>query len=359
MAIPSNTNIIVDSLPAYVKNNAEIVSKQLAYGPKTLDRVMHQTGVKYKALINLLNVSSSIQDGLGCGYNASGSATLSKREIVTAVMKKEITVCPDTLIGYWPEYMVAIPADKRDSLPFEAYLVSLLIDETNDQLETLIWQGKTSAYSGTDLINGFLTIVNAEATAVKINIANPSSHYSAIKQVIKAAPVKLQREGLKVFVSEDFFQGLCFELVDLNLYHFKPEESLDSIFFPGTKVEIYSTAGLNNSGKIFASVRKNMYYGTDEDDAERRVKVVYDEKDDAFYIKFRWNSGVQVAFPDWCVLATIPTNAIVTNDSAASIAAIAGSVATIATKQASIDTAATKLAGAVNSDNQIETHTNA
>ncbi|MBQ0153150.1 MAG: hypothetical protein KBS70_00020, partial [Bacteroidales bacterium] len=99
--------------------------------------------------------------------------------------------------------------------------------------------------------------------------------------------------------------ALGFELVDANLYHFQPSADLDSFVFPGTNVEIISAYGLAGTDKIFATNLENMYYGTDVEDAERRVKVVYDEKTDLFYVKLRWNAGVQVAFPDRVVLATL------------------------------------------------------
>ena len=90
-----------------------------------------------------------------------------------------------------------------------------------------------------------------------------------------------------------------------NLYHFAPDASLDSIIFPGTAVEVFNTPGLDGADTIVASTLDNMFYGTDVEDAERRYRIIYDEKCDNFRVKFRWNSGVQVAFPGRVVVADI------------------------------------------------------
>jgi len=323
----NETNYIVSSLPDYVKENVELISKQLAFGTPTVKRVTPQTGVKLSAHLNFLGLNVPLQDGKGCATGYSGTATFTNRTITTAILEKKIKICPDTLIGKWPEYLVRIPEDKREFLPFEAFLVGELIKDANDQLETLIWQGATSAHSGTDLLNGYLTIVGAEATHIATTISAGTSAWNAVKQVILAAPSRIVRD-LKVFVAPEFFNKLCLEMVEKNLYHFNPGAPVESIIFPGTNVEVISTAGLYNSGKIFASTLDNMFYGTDEENAESRVKVGYNDENGYFYADMRWNSGVQVAFPDRCVIGTYTT--ITSPDGNAQLASIAASASSLA-----------------------------
>lgn len=326
----NEVNYIVSSLPAYVKEFPELISKQLAFGTPTVRRLTPQTGIKTSARINFLNVNVPLQNGIGCGFTPSGTAELTNRTIVTAILKKEIKVCPDTLMGKWPEYEVRVPADQRDNLPFEAYLVAEIIAETNEQLETLVWQGDTVNGTGDlALIDGFLAIASAEAGTVDVTIPAGSSALKAVRAVIAAAPAKLLRHGFKVFVSPEDFTALAFELVDANLYHFNPGAPVDSLILPGTNVEVINAPGLSGTDYMFGSLLKNMYYGTDVEGAENRVKIVYDEINDYFAVKFRWNSGVQVAFPDWCVLAE-KAGSIVSPDGDAALAAIAAGVSELA-----------------------------
>lgn len=302
-----DVNYIVTSLPDYVKNNAELISKRIALGTPTVKRITPMTGVKSSAYINFLGVDAPLQNGRGCDTSASGSATMTNRQIVTAVFEKKVKICPDTLLGKWAEYEVNIAADKRDKLPFEAYLVAELILETQEQIENLVWNGKTAAQGGTDLIDGFLTILGNESTAIKFNVTASATAFEAVREVIAKVPAALKKKGgVKLFVSPEFFEALGFELVDKNLYHYDPKDGeSESLIFPGTRVEVINTPGLAGTSKIVASVIKNMYFATDEADAERRVKIVYNEENDYFLVKFRFNAGVNVAFPDWCVVGTL------------------------------------------------------
>lgn len=339
----NETNFIVSSLPDYVANNRELISKQIAFGTPTVKRVTPMTNVKYKAKLNFLGVSAPFQNGRGCAVGYDGTATFTDRDIETAILEQKIKICPDTLLGKWPEYEVRIPADKREYLPFEAYVISELIADCNDRLETLVWQGKTSAHGGSDLIDGYLYYAGADATVVDVTVNNGTSAFNAIRQIIAAAPAKLLK-NLKVFVDPAFFQKLAFELVDANLYHFNPGEPIESLVFPGTLVEVYNTPGLAGSNKAYASVLKNMYYGTDEEGANKRVKVGYNEENGYFWMDIRFNAGVQHAFGDWVVLAALGT--ITSPDANAELKSIATSAATIATKQTSIETSAAALANA-------------
>lgn len=316
----NEVSYLVSTLPDYVKENTELISKQLAFGTPTVKRVTPQTGVKTTAAVNFMSLDVPIQDGKGCATGYSGAATLSQRVITTAILEKKIKICPDTLLGKWPEYLVKVPADKRESLPFEAFLVAELIADANDQLEVLVWQGKTTTHSGTDLIDGYLTLVGAEQTHHAVTIDAGTAAFAAIKKVILAAPAKLVSKGFKVFVAPEIFNQLTLELVEKNFYHFNPGAPVDSIIFPGTSVEVINTPGLANSGKIFGSVLKNMFYGTDEEGAERRVKIGYNDENGYFYANMRWNSGVQVAFPDWCVIGSYTS--IVSPDTESAIAGI-------------------------------------
>lgn len=298
-------NYIVDALPKYVKRLADIIGTQLAFGAPTLKRVTVRTGIKTSAAINFLGVNVPIQNGKGCGFNPDGDAELTERVINTAILKKEIEICPDTLLETWGEYEVNIPADRREKLPFEAYVVAEIIAETEEQLEDLIWNGKTAAQGGTDLLDGFLTIADSASGTIKVDINKGTSNYAAIKTVIASIPSKMKKLGYQVFVSPEFYEALCFELVDANLVHFDATKLADSFVFPGSRVEIVSTSGLAGTEKILASYKKNMFYGTDVEDAHRRVKITYSDRDDTFAVRFRWNSGVQFAFPARVVLATL------------------------------------------------------
>ena len=220
-----------------------------------------------------------------------------------------------------------VPADDRQNLPFEEYLLAAIIAETQDQLETLIWQGDIN--NNGDLIDGFLTILAGENDVVTTNINSGVSAFQAVIQMIANIPNKVLGMNPKIFVSPEFFVQLSLELVPMNLFHFAPDGNMESLIFPGTRIEVINTPGLTGTSTLVASPLDNMFYGTDVEDAERRYRVIYDEKCENFRIKLRWNSGVQVAFPDRVVVGTLQ-GTVVSPDANAELASIAASVAELA-----------------------------
>ena len=301
-----DVNYIVSSLPDYVKENTDVLVDAIQFGSPTLRRITPQTGIKTTGLVNILAVDVPFQNGVGCCKEPAGSAEISAREIVTGMIAKIIDICPDTLLGKWPEYLVRVPADDRKELPFEEYLIAALIAETEDQMEAALWQGDTSsADPNLAQFDGFLKILGNEADVIPATITDASQAMATIMEVIAAIPTKVLSQRPKIFVPADFFVKLSMELMVANLYHFAPDGDIESLVFPGTNIEVISTPGLNGTDTIVASPLNNLFYGTDVEDAHRRFKVVYDEKCESFRVMFRWNAGVQVAFPDRVVTADI------------------------------------------------------
>lgn len=303
--VPS-VNYIVDTLPDYVKENTGILVDAIQFGSPTIRRITPQTGIKTVGMLNILAVDVPFQEGAGCCKEPAGEAEISARAIVTGMIAKIIDICPDTLLGKWPEYLVRVPADDRKELPFEEYLLAALIAETEEQMEKAVWQGDTSSLDpNLAQFDGFLKILAGEADVVTATITDPSKAMDTIMEVIAAIPTAVLTKRPKIFVPSDFFVKLSLELMVANLYHFAPDGDIESLVFPGTNIEVINTPGLIGSDTIVCSPLDNMFYGTDVEDAQRRYRVIYDEKCENFRVMFRWNAGVQVAFPDRVVVADI------------------------------------------------------
>ena len=139
-------NFIVTSLPEYVQNNRELlVNKFGLLGNGTRQRISIQTGVKGRAALNYLEIVPVLQDGADCAFTPGGTAELTQREIETAPIKVDMEFCPRKLRGKYAEYLIRINAvEEGNKLPFEEYVVDLIIDSINDRIETMIWQGDTA-----------------------------------------------------------------------------------------------------------------------------------------------------------------------------------------------------------------------
>lgn len=330
-------NFIVTSLPDYVQENRDLLIREVVLGARTISRMRKQTGIKGSAALNYLEVKPTIQAGSGCAYNAAGTAELTQRQIVTAVFKVNMDICPETIRGKWAEHLLNTNANEG-GLPFEAEVIREIRESIDEQLEVIVWQSDTS---NGGLIDGLLVIAEDESDVIDVAISAGSSAYQGLLAVYNAIPEKTLKKRPAINVAPAIFRAFTQELVALNLFHVTvPDEELDEIFLPGTGCRVVKTEGLTGSLKVLATYDNNMYYGCDLENDREVIKVVYDEKTEGYAIIVKWNSGVQFAFPDEVVLGTF-AEAPVSPDSPASLAAIAQNTGAIATQTQAIAAAVT------------------
>lgn len=305
-----SSNFVVSSLPDYVQNNKDLIIKNFALvGTASRQRFGLQTGIKTSAYLNYLELAPVLQDGKGCGFSASGTATLTQRTITTAIIKVNMDICPDSLLGKYPEYLVRIGANS-DELPFEQYVVDGITAELNKKIEKLIWQGDTTLTTNTDLkwLNGILKQLASDSDKVAVNIAHGTAIYNAIKAVYLAIPEEALERGAEIYISPANYRDFLQAMVEKNYFHYSgPQDAAPEEFvFPGTDVKVVKTpglAGVNNL--IVASFPENFVYGCDAEGDLEEVKIWFSDDDDLFKLKVKWNSGIAYRFPNQVVLGTI------------------------------------------------------
>ena len=306
----ASTNFVVTSLPAYVQDNKDLIIKNFALvGTASRQRFGIQTGIKTSAYLNYLELNPTLQDGKGCGFTAAGSATLTQRTISTAVIKVNMDVCPDSLLGKYAEYLVRIGANSNE-LPFEQYIVDGVTTEINKKIEKLIWQGDTTQTSNTDLkwINGILKQLASDSDKVAVSIAANTAIYDAIKAVYMAIPEETLERGAEIYVSPANYRDFLMAMVEKNYFHYSgPQDSAPEEFvFPGTDVKVVKTPGLAGvNDRIVASFPENFVYGCDAEGDLEDVKIWFSDDDDLFKLKVKWNSGIAYRFPNQVTLGTI------------------------------------------------------
>ena len=306
----ASTNFVVTSLPAYVQDNKDLIIKNFALvGTASRQRFGIQTGIKTSAYLNYLELNPTLQDGKGCGFTAAGSATLTQRTITTAVIKVNMDVCPDSLLGKYAEYLVRIGANSNE-LPFEQYIIDGVTTEINKKIEKLIWQGDTSKSTDTDLkwLNGILKQLASDSDKVAVSIAANTAIYDAIKAVYMAIPEETLERGAEIYVSPANYRDFLMAMVEKNYFHYSgPQDSAPEEFvFPGTDVKVVKTPGLAGvNDRIVASFPDNFVYGCDAEGDLEDVKIWFSDDDDLFKLKVKWNSGIAYRFPNQVTLGTI------------------------------------------------------
>lgn len=308
-----SSNFVVSSLPTYVQDNKDLIIKNFALvGTASRQRFGLQTGIKTSAYLNYLELAPVLQDGKGCGFSASGTATLTQRTITTAIIKVNMDICPDSLLGKYAEYLVRIGA-KSDELPFEQYIIDGITAELNKKIEKLIWQGDTTKTTDTDLkwLNGILKQLASDSDKVAVSIANGTAIYNAIKAVYLAIPEETLERGAEIYISPANYRDFLQAMVEKNYFHYSgPQDAAPEEFvFPGTDVKVVKTpglAGVNNL--IVASFPENFVYGCDAEGDLEEVKIWFSDDDDLFKLKVKWNSGIAYRFPNQVTLGTIASS---------------------------------------------------
>ena len=306
----ASTNFVVTSLPAYVQDNKDLIIKNFALvGTASRQRFGIQTGIKTSAYLNYLELNPTLQDGKGCGFTALGSATLTQRTITTAIIKVNMDICPDSLLGKYAEYLVRIGANSNE-LPFEQYIIDGVTTEINKKIEKLIWQGDTTQASNTDLkwINGILKQLASDSDKVAVSIAANTAIYDAIKAVYLAIPEETLERGAEIYVSPANYRDFLMAMVEKKYFNYSgPQDSAPEEFvFPGTDVKVVKTPGLAGvNDRIVASFPENFVYGCDAEGDLEDVKIWFSDDDDLFKLKVKWNSGIAYRFPNQVTLGTI------------------------------------------------------
>lgn len=300
------SSYVVSGLTNYVETEKDVLIRSAVIGRNpnyTLDRVSKKFGIKTSDRLNYMSVTPALQDGLGCSFSPSGSTQFSEREIVTKIFKVNDEWCPDDLLGKFAENRVAIAAGK-ERLPFEQEITNEIVDGVADQVEKLVWQGATSANSGTDLIDGFLTqaLHQDSASTITVTGSSATSVYNQIKAVYMALPEEILEDAF-IAVSPGMFRQYIQELVAANLYHYDPANgAINEMFIPGADVKVVKVKGLAGSDKIYASTWKNLVAGMDMMSDSEEFKLWFSDDADLYRLKLRFNLGVSTFFPDLVVV---------------------------------------------------------
>ena len=319
------TNFSVAGLSAYVQENRDLIIGSFGLANRdTRSRIGIQTGVKGTMRMHYLSISPVVQSAASCGFNPYDTITLSQRAITVAPMKVQGKICPETLLGKYAEYLVRINALDRD-LPYEQYIVDTLVEQVNKKIELMIWQGKTAAHSGTDLIDGFIYQFDNDASVVDVDIASGSSAYAGIASVYASMTEETLARGGVIFVSPSIFRAFMNDMVSLNLFHYSGavNDNPDEFILPGSDVRVIKTPGLASSLKIVGTFADNLVYGTDMENDEEDFWLRYSDDDEVWKYTIKWASGVGYHFPDQVVLGTFAAAPVASAPGVTSLSEIA------------------------------------
>ena len=302
------------ALPAYVEQqNYPLLYKSLFDG-KTMQYVRKQTGVKGSATVNILDEDAQFQAG-NCGFNPSGSSTLSQRTITTGYVKVDKKWCPTDLDGYYAQSQLK-PGSYQDAIPFEQEFSELQSGVIAQEIEKAVWQGdKLSATNNLSFFDGFIKVISGSGAYITGSVhVSASSNLTAfsgsaildfIDGVYLSMPTAVRsKPDAAIMVGTDFFALYVIALKNKNLYNYPVNATTpNELIIPGTTMRMIGLNGLDGTYKVFAGRLSNFVAGVDLEEDSSNYKMWYsqDNQEVRFTCKFRL--GTQVAFPGEVVYA--------------------------------------------------------
>lgn len=292
-------NPIVTSLPAYVEEQRLPLLAKSTLGSKSAKLFNVMTDVKGDTALNLVDTEVVFGSGADCGWNESGSTTLSQRVMNAKPLKVNMAYCDKKLLGTWAQHEVKIAAGIK-TLPFEEEFTNGIVEGVQEKLEKMIYQGDGDNENEFDGLIKILT----EASATTVN--SGSTAYEKIKNVYMKMPAAVVgKSDAVILVSDAMYREYMQDLVSANLYHYDPANGEDEYKLPGTNVRVISVNGLDGVEGfeyVIGARLSNLFYGTDGLGDEAKYELWYSQDNREFRLAIEFEGGSQVAFPEEVVM---------------------------------------------------------
>ena len=305
--IKSNFDFDVSGLSAYVdEQRDEILVKQVTAG-KTLEKITIQEGIKGSEELKLMDDTLTYQAG-DCTMTASGNTVFTDRAISVETIGYMKKFCQKDLAGFWTQLNLRAGAMAEDEkLPFEAQIVNYMQSLQSNELDKLIWRGNKSTGSGNlAFMNGFVSILTTGAGCVNLNSSGTASisnsnAYDVFYECFTNTPEAVaESTDFVCFTGRENFNKLVKNLVDLNFFHYSPQDiaELNEVTVPGTDMVVTKCVGLNTMDNIYTGRASHFVFGTDLTGDLDDFKMWYSLDDDVIYMRSKFRAGVQVPFLD-------------------------------------------------------------
>lgn len=315
------------SLTAYVEENkADIITKAILGGVTLGQGVDIRTGIKSTEAIPNLDVTVPFQSGASCGFTSSGSTTLSQITLATSPIKVAQEYCLKDLEAYYTQKY--LPAGQlNESTSIDAQIMDRFSAKIASQVESMIWQGKTTYTNSTILkqINGWISTIDTANTAVAatpstMNATNVLTIFDNIYASIPAAA--LANETVVAFCGMDTFRTLAAKITATygiygSNYNTDGVWGKWTLMYPGTNMKVIAVPGMNQDtavdtgvlptavkNRVIATYASNLLFGTDMQSDINTLEAWYDKNSRLMKIYGEFRAGVAVKFIDHVVQYT-------------------------------------------------------
>jgi len=307
-------SLSLGTLSAYTKQLVEPLLTSAVFEAKTQKMIMDGgiviPGVKSAAAIPLMDTDAFFQTD-SCGFDASGTTTITQRTVTVGKIKLEERICVKDFEAYFTQEALRAGSNYEDfgNVQFaEAYLAKKNA-RIASQLETAIWQSDaTGSTANLNRFDGLIKLI-AAGSPINANVSGftgvatittvtASNVIAATEGIYKAIPAAVMAKGdVKIFVGYDWYRLLILAYRALNMFSYNPQDvNAQSFILPGTNIEIVAVNGLNSTGDAFAMSMSNMVLAVDLENDETNYKLWYSEDNNEMRFRAAFKIGVNVAF---------------------------------------------------------------
>jgi len=303
-----NMDFDTSNLTAYADENSNKLWHRAVTTGRTVSLVNIQEDVKGTAKIKLVNDSITYQAADDCSMSSDSNSTIfTDKNIVTVKQGFYKTFCQDDLSGFWTRLALkGGAAEENETLIFEEELTNYIMELHMYKFEQLIWTGDSS---GSDLISGWATQMDADAAMSNANSAGltsmtSSNSYSAFLALARAIPSTIyDKDDVVIFCGREYFNFLKDDLFNQNLYHVPVANQEDNeMILPATGIKVVQVSGLNGHTGMYAGRRSDFILGTSlQKDIDGSFEMWYDVDSDLIKIRCKFYAGVSYPFSNQIV----------------------------------------------------------
>ena len=307
------------SISAYTKQQIAPLLTEAVFSAKTQE-LIKQGGIllpktKSAVAVPKLTTNANFQAD-ACGWNASGTTTLSQATVTVGKIKIEEAICTKDFEAYFSQEALRAGSTYEDFgwADFQTKFASQKNRVIAKQLEIAIWQGDTgSASENLKRFDGLQKLI-AAGSPVDANVSGyvsggtistltQTNIVSALQGIYKAIPVEIvDAEDLYIFVGFDAYRLAVLAYQAVNLYNYQIDASNERMFvIPGTNAKLVAVNGLNGTGDMYATTLSNIAMAFDLETEEENYTIWYSKDTNEVRYRVAFKMGVNVAYTQFVV----------------------------------------------------------
>jgi hypothetical protein len=303
----------LSALTNYVEQNELQLTSAAIFSAKTASLIEQfgnvQVGIKSAETINVMTTDAVFQAGGTCGFNSSGTTTITQRTLTVGKIKIQESICPKVFEAKYTQKALR-EGSTYDYMAYAQEYSAQKVERIGAALEVAIWRGDTdSGNANFNKFDGIIKFIDSlgfggAGDPIKGNVANQatlttSNVIAAVDAVFTALPAALlDKQDVVIFCGNDTFREYVLALRTANLFHYPVDAANMELVIPGTNVKLIGVNGLNATESMFGISMSNLYLGTDLLNEQDRFELFYAKEADEMRFVVEFKMGVQVAFPD-------------------------------------------------------------